>query len=161
LRSTAASSAASAESSANSPSSHRPPPVVYSAAAADTGRVLRGRRRGASTCGANGQQTTNKAPDGPNRSPAWLRGLPRQFDFPAGRVGGFGVHGSTGGATGAGFGLGANLVVLEFLQQLPSVVWPYGCFSSPSRSRSTASYRTPVSGFGGHQIPPRGGQRPF
>jgi hypothetical protein len=27
------------------------------------------------------------------------------FDFPAGRVGGFGVHGSTGGATGAGFGL--------------------------------------------------------
>ena len=32
-------------------------------------------------------------------------GLPRHFDFPAGRVGGFGVHGSTGGATGAGFGL--------------------------------------------------------
>ena len=32
-------------------------------------------------------------------------GFPRQFDFPAGRVGGFGVHGSTGGATGAGFGL--------------------------------------------------------
>jgi hypothetical protein len=30
---------------------------------------------------------------------------PRQFDFPDGRVGGFGVHGSTGGATGAGFGL--------------------------------------------------------
>jgi hypothetical protein len=28
--------------------------------------------------------------------------LPRQFDFPAGWVGGFGVHGSTGGATGAG-----------------------------------------------------------
>jgi hypothetical protein len=27
------------------------------------------------------------------------------FDFSAGRVGGFGVHGSTGGATGAGFGL--------------------------------------------------------
>ena len=47
----------------------------------------------------------NKAPDGPNRSPAWPRGLPRHFDFPAGRVGGFGVHGSTGGATGAGFGL--------------------------------------------------------
>jgi hypothetical protein len=47
----------------------------------------------------------NKAPDGPNRSPAWSRGLPRYFDFPAGRVGGFGVHGSTGGATGAGFGL--------------------------------------------------------
>jgi hypothetical protein len=32
-------------------------------------------------------------------------GLPSQFDFPAGRAGGFGVHGSTGGATGAGFGL--------------------------------------------------------
>ena len=32
-------------------------------------------------------------------------GLPRHLDFPAGRVGGFGVHGSTGGATGAGFGL--------------------------------------------------------
>jgi hypothetical protein len=47
----------------------------------------------------------NKAPDGPNRSAAWPRGLPRHFDFPAGRVGGFGVHGSTGGATGAGFGL--------------------------------------------------------
>jgi hypothetical protein len=31
--------------------------------------------------------------------------LSRQFDFPAGRVGGFGVHGCTGGATGAGFGL--------------------------------------------------------
>jgi hypothetical protein len=47
----------------------------------------------------------DKAPDCSNRSPAWPRGLPRQFDFPAGRVGGFGVHGSTGGATGAGFGL--------------------------------------------------------
>jgi hypothetical protein len=37
------------------------------------------------------------------------RRLPRQFDFSAGptsgRVGGFGVHGSTGGATGAGLGL--------------------------------------------------------
>jgi hypothetical protein len=29
----------------------------------------------------------------------------QNIDFPAGRVGGFGVHGSTGGATGAGFGL--------------------------------------------------------
>jgi hypothetical protein len=47
----------------------------------------------------------DKAPDGPNRSPARPRGLPRQFDFPAGRVGGFGGHGCTGGATGAGFGL--------------------------------------------------------
>jgi hypothetical protein len=47
----------------------------------------------------------NKAPGGSNRSTAWPTGLPRQFDFPAGRVGGFGVHGSTGGATGAGFGL--------------------------------------------------------
>jgi hypothetical protein len=50
----------------------------------------------------------NKASDGPNRSPAWSRGLPRHFDFPAGRVGvgGFGAHGCTGGATGAGlFGL--------------------------------------------------------
>jgi hypothetical protein len=37
----------------------------------------------------------NKAPDGSDRSPAWPMGLPRQFDFPAGRVGGFGVHGST------------------------------------------------------------------
>jgi hypothetical protein len=36
------------------------------------------------------------------------RELLRHFDFPAGRVGGFGVHGgtgSTGGATGAGFRL--------------------------------------------------------
>jgi hypothetical protein len=47
----------------------------------------------------------NKAPDGPTRSPAWPRGLPRHFDFPAGRVGGFGVHSCTGGATGAGLGL--------------------------------------------------------
>jgi hypothetical protein len=47
----------------------------------------------------------NKARDGPNCSPAWPRELPRHFDFPAGRVGGFEVHGSTGGATGAGFGL--------------------------------------------------------
>jgi hypothetical protein len=46
-----------------------------------------------------------KAPDGPNRSPGWPRGLSRQFGFPAGRVGGFGGHGCTGGATGAGFGL--------------------------------------------------------
>jgi hypothetical protein len=36
----------------------------------------------------------NKAPDGSNRSLAWPRGLPRHFDFPAGRVGGFGVHGA-------------------------------------------------------------------
>jgi hypothetical protein len=48
----------------------------------------------------------NKAPDGPNHSSAWpRRGLPRHFDFPAGQVGGFRVHGSTGGATGMGFGL--------------------------------------------------------
>jgi hypothetical protein len=40
----------------------------------------------------------NKAPDGPDRSPPWPRGLPRHFDFPAGRVGGFGAHSSTGAA---------------------------------------------------------------
>jgi hypothetical protein len=34
----------------------------------------------------------NKATGGPNPSPAWPRGLPRQFDYPAGRVGGFGVQ---------------------------------------------------------------------
>jgi hypothetical protein len=41
----------------------------------------------------------NKASDGPNRSPAWLRGLPRHsprhFDFPAGRVAGRWLLGGT------------------------------------------------------------------
>jgi hypothetical protein len=47
----------------------------------------------------------NKAPDGPNRSPAWPREFTKALRLPSWSGRCFGVHGSTGGATGAGFGL--------------------------------------------------------
>jgi hypothetical protein len=71
-------------------------------------------------------------------SPAWPMGLPRQFDFPAGRVGGFWVHGSTGGATGAGFGLLYALFRIAY--RVSAVFGPWASASEAEAHTGVAFY---------------------